>query len=137
MSYLCHYGVKGMKWGIRRNRFVSKSKKRSMKNRNLGDLNKSVARGAKKTAQFLKDNKNLLLTSAAVVGLTAIGVPYASLAINAIGNLNMSSMIQSHVTVSGTYSSSTKTPSYDSSGNVIGYETRRNPDRTHSYEFWR
>lgn len=91
---LYHYGVKGMKWGVRRARKTSpRSKKPKSKEQQIKSIQKTrkVARAAKLGSyalnaigkhQYSKYASNATPRQVAVVK----GAGYASMALNAIGN---------------------------------------------------
>lgn len=65
-DYLCHHGVKGMKWGRR--------KQRVLKGRQSGTSKKSSAKTQRKMSDASKQKiKNVAKTTAVVAGKVAIG----------------------------------------------------------------
>lgn len=60
--YLEHYGVPGMKWGVRSAKTVGRGSKRTIK---------AVGRSAKKTAKFTKEHPNIVVGAAFAATLLA------------------------------------------------------------------
>lgn len=106
---LKHYGVKGMKWGIRKKRTrVSREK-----------IKASIDKGAAVTKQFLKDNGPTLAKSSAILAFSAVGLPIAGAVISNWSGLDLSAF---------GVTSDTKTPNYD----VYTTDIMMAPTRKHS-----
>lgn len=76
-----HYGVLGMKWGIRRDRRKTSSKSRqSSKKRSLTekDIYETIEKGRKVARRFIEDYGPTLVKSAAILGLSATGLTFVS-----------------------------------------------------------
>lgn len=90
---LYHYGIKGMKWGIRRTDAQlghkpspKKNKKRPSLTKNdlnhgkrkttatLSDIKSAAIRGKKRVDRFMNTNAGMALKSAAFIGLATVGV---------------------------------------------------------------
>ena len=69
---LIHYGVKGMKWGIRR-------KRKSSSKRSFDDIKQAVVKGKASVDRFMQSNAGRAVKSAAVIALAAAGVLWHSL----------------------------------------------------------
>ena len=127
---LYHYGRKGMKWGqniFGKQKTKKHRKRKNNTHRNVENIKRSLKRGNRVVSRFLRDNKKLLLTSSAILGLSAIGIPYASLAASVIGNVDMSSIVGSRTVVSGRYTGTIKNPNdMNDPGTVI--------ERTYEFE---
>lgn len=102
---LIHYGVKGMKWGIRRNRKTSGSKRK--RKQSMSDVERKIKNGAEASKNFLRKNGKVLATSSAIVGLSLIGIPYVPLAISTLSKLDLSSAVTNHSTYETIYTSRT------------------------------
>ena len=87
---LYHYGVKGMKWGVRKERTqVSREK-----------IKASIDKGTAVTKQFLKDNGPMLAKSTAILAFSAVGLPLAGAVISNYSGLDLSAFgISSHAEV--------------------------------------
>lgn len=105
MDELKHYGVKGMKWGIRRNRKTSGSKNK--RKRSISDIERKIKNGAEASKNFLRKNGKVLATSSAILGLSLVGIPYAPLAISTLSKLDLSNAVTSHSTRETLYKSRT------------------------------
>lgn len=90
---LYHYGVKGMKWGVRKERIsVSREK-----------IKASIDKGAVVTKQFLKDNGPMLAKSTAILAFSAVGLPLAGAVISNYSGLDLSAFgISSKIEVNET-----------------------------------
>lgn len=71
---LVHYGVKGMKWGIRRNRKRSNSGDKQKTKTNKNSALEKVDSAIKKGANFVNRNKKTLAVVGASAALTAAGL---------------------------------------------------------------
>ena len=85
--YICHYGVKGQKWGIRRSiKRASTNAKRIGKNtvnyikKNKKQIAKVATKSALKAKTWAKNNKTLLLTTAYVAGAAFVNTFVSSAA---------------------------------------------------------
>lgn len=103
---LYHYGVKGMKWGVRKKRTrVSREK-----------IKASIDKGAAVTKQFLKDNGPMLAKSTAILAFSAVGLPLAGAVISNYSGLDLSAFgVSSHTEVYETQikMGPIKTPKFD------------------------
>lgn len=71
-EHLAHYGVKGMKWGVRRSASSGSAGSSSRKKRK--PITKTVAKKAKKSSKFVKDVKDELYLRDARKGNEKYGV---------------------------------------------------------------
>lgn len=72
---LYHYGVKGMKWGIRRKRSTSKSSRQKKSSRS-NDIRSKIVNGKHQVDRFMNSRGGQLIKSAAIIGLASVGAPY-------------------------------------------------------------
>lgn len=87
---LYHYGVKGMKWGIHKDR----------RNGSHKDFKASIDKGAAVAKQFLKDNGPMLAKSTAILAFSAVGLPLAGAVISNYSGLDLSAFgVSSHTEV--------------------------------------
>lgn len=93
---LVHYGVKGMKWGIRRKRKEGSSRSKTSAKSSAEDIQRRIGVGAKKVKQFMKDNGKQIAATSAIIALSAVGVPYAALAIANAARLDLSAFGVGH-----------------------------------------
>lgn len=78
-STLTHYGVKGMKWGIRRNRKKSNTKpkpKTSKHKVSLEDTVAKISKGKETVDKFVKRYGPSVVKTGALLGLSAVGASY-------------------------------------------------------------
>lgn len=89
---LYHYGVKGMKWGIRRKRAQSSSNNSRSPHKKItsDDAKRFVKNGAEKTKAFLKTNGPTIAKTAGIIALSSVGATYAAVALSNLGGLDMS-----------------------------------------------
>ena len=87
MSYLCHYGVKGMKWGIRRTPTQLGRKTKSNGNKKQSDnLEKSFSKTVNRGKDFIRRNKKTIFTVTAIAASSAIGAPWVGSIVNIAAN---------------------------------------------------
>lgn len=96
---LYHYGVKGMKWGIRRSddQLSGGRKERTKKSKNKSSLKvtpegkkrvkRTVEKGKSRTADFLKTYGPTIAKAGTITALSVVGVPYAGLLVTGIASM--------------------------------------------------
>lgn len=104
MDELYHHGVKGMKWGIRRKKPSPNKSSNLSKSSKSSDVKNSIERGRQKAKRFLQQNGGTIVKTGAIIGLSAIGIPYAAVILSNIGNLDMSGIIDHNKTTERVYS---------------------------------
>lgn len=92
MNELYHYGVKGMKWGVRHDRTSSSGRKKTTGKRD--DEPSKVSRAIAKGKRFCKRNGKTIATFAISTGLGAVGLGFLSS--GAIAALNIGSTEHRH-----------------------------------------
>ena len=71
---LVHYGVKGMKWGIRRNKKRSNSSAKQKTKSDKNSVLEKTGSAMKKAASFVNRNKKTLAIVGTSAALTAVGL---------------------------------------------------------------
>lgn len=91
-SELYHYGVKGMKWGIRRKRPKSVSKKSKTTNRDTSNnsVSDKIKQSVDKGRDFVSRNKKTIALAALSTAFTAAGMGYVGSSI--MTSYNIASM---------------------------------------------
>lgn len=88
-DYLIHYGVKGMKWGVRKQRPTSgRSRLRRSHNAQMRDTADLRKRGYKKESSPGMSTKKKVAIAATVVGVAAVGTGLAIYGKKTYGSLN-------------------------------------------------
>ena len=84
---LAHYGVKGMKWGIRRTQTQLGHKTRSNGDKKQSDdLEKKFSKTVNRGKDFVRRNKKTILTVTAIAASSAIGAPWVGSIVNIAAN---------------------------------------------------
>lgn len=112
--YLCHHGIKGQKWGIRRfqnedGSLTSRGKARQRNGSNSSTRSKSaskksktsskkergkqtkfkstVEKGSRTAGRILKEYGPVAAKSAAILALSAVGIPYGALLVTGVASI--------------------------------------------------
>lgn len=75
-DYLCHHGVRGMKWGIRKRRVSSGKSRGSKKTTQIKNKSVNVKKNVKKKIENIDKEKvkKVAKTTAVVAGKAAVGI---------------------------------------------------------------
>lgn len=84
---LYHYGVKGMKWGVRRNHKQLGHTKKNAENKADISLENRVNKGKNATEKFLKQYGPTLAKAGVITALAAIGIPYSALLVTGVASM--------------------------------------------------
>lgn len=84
---LSHYGIKGMKWGVRRTDEQLGRTKKNTKNKADISLKDRVVKGKASTERFLKQHGPTLAKAGAITALAAIGIPYSAFLVTGVASM--------------------------------------------------
>lgn len=85
---LYHHGIKGMKWGVRKDH--SSSARKSRANKSTDELKTKIDTGKKATQKFLKTNGKAIVKGGVVVGCSMAGIGVVGVLISNLSSLDYS-----------------------------------------------